>query len=469
MTVNSKARVLALGLLLVSSPLLAQGVDRSPARKRFLRDEIRGANSFIPSAAMRIDKYQKMRASPFTFYRATASVYYRDLESGTIPIPASWKRTGGIDTWLQGDLHLQNLGYFDVDGELRFDLNDFDEAHIGPFTRDLIRFLASIFLAREDLGFAQSDDKAAKRAMDFLKAYQERLEDVKGNKRERKTSLEVKDMHGLVKKQAKKLRDKKSSLTLLEKFTVVSGPLRRFDLTNPKLESMTAGDRAAIAGAWLDYQRGLGALPTRRPGDFKIKDTARRLLSGLGSLGVRKIYVLTEGASASLDDDLIFEVKEQRPPSSNKRSPRPARTGGMAGAIRGMMTKEAERVLKGQSYLLDEVDPYSGILSEGPRSYLVRRISPFKDGFDMADFEKPSQLEDFLEAAARAIASAHARADKDAPGSGISTSFEKAALEAIDVWPKAKTTLVKLARAYAEQVRVDLEIFRELLADGELP
>ncbi|MFL6134875.1 MAG: DUF2252 family protein, partial [Nocardioidaceae bacterium] len=64
-------------------------------------------------------RHGRMIASPFTFYRGTATVMASDL--ATTP-------TAGLEVQLCGDAHLSNFGaYGSPDRELVFDLNDFDE------------------------------------------------------------------------------------------------------------------------------------------------------------------------------------------------------------------------------------------------------------------------------------------------------------------------------------------------------
>src|SRR3954470_16029426 len=91
-------------------------------------------------------KYRKMAMDPFAFYRGTAALFYADVTSGST-LGDDWvdERSGRI--WIHGDLHAENFGtYMNSDGRLVFDVNDFDEAYLGPFTWDLQRFSASLAL-----------------------------------------------------------------------------------------------------------------------------------------------------------------------------------------------------------------------------------------------------------------------------------------------------------------------------------
>ena len=87
-------------------------------------------------------RYQRMRATPFTFLRGAAAVMVEDL-AGT---PAS-----GL--WVQscGDCHLANFGaYASPEGIPVFDVNDFDETLPAPFEWDVKRLAASLALAGQD-------------------------------------------------------------------------------------------------------------------------------------------------------------------------------------------------------------------------------------------------------------------------------------------------------------------------------
>src|SRR5262245_10406135 len=65
------------------------------------------------------EKYRRMRASPFAFFRGAAVVMACDL---------AMQPHTGLSAQLCGDAHVRNLGaYAAPDGRLIFDLNDFDE------------------------------------------------------------------------------------------------------------------------------------------------------------------------------------------------------------------------------------------------------------------------------------------------------------------------------------------------------
>src|SRR5687768_11601570 len=100
-----------------------------------------------PSAFRR--KFRKMAGSAFAFYRGSACLFYADAAAENDPFLD--ERTSRV--WIHGDLHAENFGtYMNSEGILVFNVNDFDEAYVGPFTWDLKRFVASIAL----VGFAKA-------------------------------------------------------------------------------------------------------------------------------------------------------------------------------------------------------------------------------------------------------------------------------------------------------------------------
>src|SRR5690349_8094359 len=103
-------------------------------------------------AAFRV-KFRKMAASAFAFYRGTASLFYHDLSAGQQGQGGPYLDERTSRVWIHGDLHAENFGtYMDAGGRLVFNVNDFDEAYVGPFLWDLKRFVASVAL----IGYAKA-------------------------------------------------------------------------------------------------------------------------------------------------------------------------------------------------------------------------------------------------------------------------------------------------------------------------
>ncbi|MCC5627885.1 DUF2252 domain-containing protein [Nostoc sphaeroides CHAB 2801] len=140
-------------------------------------------------------KMQKMTASPFAFYRGTAHIFYRDIQ--TLP-SSGFVNSSTSAIWLEGDMHLQNLGGMrDSNDNNVFDTTDFDEAYLGPYIWDLRRMAVSILLAARENNLNSSDAQDIVR--NFLDAYLNKMSDFKGTNDELSYRLESGNTNGVVK------------------------------------------------------------------------------------------------------------------------------------------------------------------------------------------------------------------------------------------------------------------------------
>src|SRR5262245_31032622 len=111
------------------------------------------------------EKYKRMRATPFAFFRGAAALMAADL--ATTP-------RAGVMVQLCGDAHVRNLGaYQALDGSLVFDINDFDETIPGPWEWDVKRLATSLILAGEESG--QSSARCEESVRVFMRSYREHL------------------------------------------------------------------------------------------------------------------------------------------------------------------------------------------------------------------------------------------------------------------------------------------------------
>jgi uncharacterized protein (DUF2252 family) len=111
--------------------------------------------SLIP---IRIDR---MVSSPYGFLRGPAVVMAND--------PANLPATR-VTPVICGDAHLRNFGFYaSPERDLVLDLNDFDEAHPGPWEWDLRRLVTSIHVAGRQNGSRESQCEEA--VMSCVAAY----------------------------------------------------------------------------------------------------------------------------------------------------------------------------------------------------------------------------------------------------------------------------------------------------------
>ena len=89
-------------------------------------------------------KHKSMAADSFSFLRAT---FYRWAQLFPLLCPELARATKVLSV---GDLHVENFGTWrDAEGRLIWGINDFDEACPLPYTNDLVRLAASVWLAIE--------------------------------------------------------------------------------------------------------------------------------------------------------------------------------------------------------------------------------------------------------------------------------------------------------------------------------
>jgi uncharacterized protein (DUF2252 family) len=96
--------------------------------------------------ALLAKKYEKMAAGPFAFFRGSCHLFYEDWR-------AAWPEELGSAAFIVGDLHVENFGAFKtLARNLRYDINDFDEALVGYPALDVARLLSSVEVAGRELG-----------------------------------------------------------------------------------------------------------------------------------------------------------------------------------------------------------------------------------------------------------------------------------------------------------------------------
>ncbi|MEE6452346.1 DUF2252 family protein [Gottfriedia acidiceleris] len=201
--------------------------------------------------------------------------------------------------------------------------------------------------------------------------------------------------------------------------------------------------------------------PSKPSTYFTIKDIARRLHSGLESLGVDKFYVLIEGETRSQNDDVLLEVKEQRNPSMFLE-------GSLSQTQCNTFPSHGNRSKTGELADGIKVDNDLGEMNFNNSSYRVQRISPWDETFDAVDFKSKSDVQNFLKYSAMAFAYAHARADKDYNTTYVNYNFEQGVLDAITAWPQFKTTVLQLSENYYNQVLADYTLIEDLRHTGKL-
>lgn len=459
---KSQLLPLLLALLLATSGRLvstafAAPPDRTPGE---LRASIEKRNSFIADPEERARKYQEMCKTPFTFYRATAHLFYEDILSDRIKVPDTWNSRRDLRTWISGDFHFQNAGIEAPNEPLRFELNDFDESCLAPFSWDLIRLAASVYLVKdskdwtvdkeEKLDFMLTDNEADKVVLGFLKRYRGSVESNAVPALSAKEMAEptdaAKPKTGNSFVRGRLNLDPAKRAKKIEKFwgkeTEEGAAKKKFKLSDKgRFAAVPESDVKILDEQWDRYVLSLDPSFVRKAGPnyFKIIDRARRLGSGLGSLGVRKIYLLIEGPTDAADDNIVLEAKECVLPA-------PIEAGLPHGE--GTLDAQGKRVSDAVRAMVANPDPHEGWFNVGRFSYHVTQIAPLADDFKLEDFKTPADFVEYIDWIATALANAHCRAN---------SRFAPAALEVLT--PEMLGEIQKLARQYAEQVLADHKAF----------
>ncbi|MEU1292179.1 DUF2252 domain-containing protein [Streptomyces sp. NPDC005840] len=408
-------------------------------------------------AAFRV-KFRKMAASAFAFYRGTACLFYHDLEAERRGGPFQDERTSRV--WIHGDLHAENFGtYMDSNGRLVFNVNDFDEAYVGPFTWDLKRFAASIAL----VGYAKalSDDQITELVEVYAGAYRERIHALAtGAKSDEVPPFTLDTAQGPL---LDALRDARSltRFSLLESMTEIRDFERRFAPGGGSVE-LDAATRYKVLAAFDGYLETLPDTSLARPDSYRVKDVVGRRGIGIGSAGLPSYNILLEGSSDALENDVVIYIKQAQTPAVSRHL--------TDRRVRDYFQHEGHRTVISQRALQAHADPWLGWTELGGAGQLVAEVSPYAVDLDWGDIDDPEEIATVVADLGRATAAMHAAADDQSGESLVPFSTERAIDAAIaadeDGFPDLMTDF---AHAYGARARADHQIFVDLFRNGRIP
>ncbi|MFJ6247575.1 MULTISPECIES: DUF2252 domain-containing protein [unclassified Streptomyces] len=407
-------------------------------------------------AAFRV-KFRKMAGSAFAFYRGTACLFYADLEQEAHGGPYLDERTGRV--WIHGDLHAENFGtYMDANGRLVFNVNDFDEAYVGPFTWDLKRLAASLAL----IGYAKalSDGQITGLVRICAAAYRERIHVLAAGGEDEAPGFTLETADGPLLAALRTAR----SLTrfgLLDSMTEIRDFERRFSAGRGTIE-LDAATRREVLTAFDAY---LGTLPESslvRPGSHRVKDVVGRRGIGIGSAGLPSYNVLLEGNSDALENDVVIYLKQAQTPAVSRHV--------TDAAVREYFRHEGHRTVISQRALQAHADPWLGWTELGGAGQLVAEVSPYAVDLDWSDIDDPAEIAATVADLGRATATMHAAADDSSGHSLVPFSTERAIDAAIGADGEGfAESLVDFAHSYGARARADHQIFVDLFRNDRIP
>jgi uncharacterized protein (DUF2252 family) len=398
-----------------------------------------------------------MIESPFAFFRGTNHLFWSDLAGDPRFLEFGSAQTR---TWLQGDLHADNFGSFDDDdAQVVYDLNDFDETVIADYQWDVWRMAVSLVLiADQNGGFS---DTELDNVLDlFSESYLDSIASYRGTDQELGRQFMRTNTYGLLDDFLAEVESENTRVSMLDEWTVLSGGVRIFDLSNPELDPVSSSVRSQIASQMSSYKATTAGNLATIPGYFNVKDVAVRLDAGLGSLGTPRYYVLIKGATSSQSNDRILDIKRQGAPSAYPYLSTQERA-----LLSQAALNDAARAVEGYRALVADADDHLGRMTLYDGVYSVRERSPFKDTFPSGDLDTENRFSNLAEQWGAILATAHARADKDFRADLISYSFDAQVDDLTDGFHSEFRALVReIASEYEQQVQADFAAFDSYVA-----
>jgi len=403
-------------------------------------------------------RYGRMLVSPFTFYRGAAKIMAQDLSA----LPRS-----GLDVQLCGDAHLSNFGGFaSPDRSLVFDLNDFDEALLGPFEWDVKRLAASFEICGRDRGFEEAVRRSSVLAV--VRSYREAMRgfaamgdlavwysriDVATISDQLRQSNDKRQAKTVARAEAKART--KDSLKAMSRLTdevdgelrIVSDPPLVVPIDELVADLPVAEVKAELTTLFRKYRSSLQRDRRKLLEGYRMVDLARKVV-GVGSVGTRAWIVLLLGRDA--DDPLFLQVKEA------ETSVLEAHLG------RSKFKNHGQRVVEGQRLMQSASDIFLGwiratqTLDGVTRDYYVRQLWDWKVSVDL-EAVLPRGLELYAETCGWTLARAHARSgDRIAMGAylGKGETFDRA--------------IAEFAREYADVNERDYEALADAVRTGRI-
>ncbi|MCR2785066.1 DUF2252 domain-containing protein [Microbacterium sp. zg.B96] len=408
-------------------------------------------------------RYERMRASPFAFYRGGALLMASDLATTD---------NSGLTVQLCGDAHLSNFGLFgSAERRLVFDINDFDETLPGPFEWDVKRLVTSFEIAGRHRGFSDSERRATLYAAvagyreqmatsaraSVLDAWYDTLDAERVQawlrdelEAERAKKRQMKGFESIVAKA--RGRDRMRAFAKLVsteggRMRIVADPpliVPVEDIVGGRLSA--ADTEARMQEVLAAYQRTL--LVDRHPlSEYVYVHMARKVV-GVGSVGTRAWILLLTGRD---DSDPLFLQAKQAQASVLERFLGPSE-----------FPSHGERVVRGQRMMQASSDIFlgwqPGFAGDGglERDYYIRQLQDWKGSLD-PEVMVPRGAMLYAQVCGSALARAHARSGdrvQIAAYLGDSRVFDEA--------------IADFAEAYADQNEADYRAFVDALDTGLL-
>lgn len=397
-------------------------------------------------------KFRKMAASPFAFYRGSACLFYADLSGELADDAFLDDLTRRV--WIHGDLHAENFGtYMNSSGRLVFNVNDFDEAYVGPYIWDLKRFVASVAL----IGYAKalSDDVISELVREFAGSYLHELGAIAQGGDDAIGSLTLETTTGVLHRVLQTAR-LNTRVSLLDEETTIENFERRFAVADNR-HPVDDATRDAVLAAYEEY---LATLPLPlNPIEHHVKDVVLRHGIGIGSAGLPSYNLLLEGHTQALENDVILYMKQAQVPAVARYIDDEK--------VHGYFRHQGHRTAESQRALQAYADSWLGYATLNGVGQLVAEVSPYSADLDWSDVNEPVEIASVITDLGRAVARMHSVADDESSHDLVDFSTEEAIVAAIGGADDEFTALlVDFAHTYGARARQDHQLFVDLFRNG---
>ena len=400
-------------------------------------------------------KYRKMALDPHAFYRGSACVFYNDVTQEK----DDWSKHGAEHIWIHGDLHVENFGtYLNSEGRLTFDVNDFDEAYLGPFIWDLQRFAASLAL----IGWQKALPVESVRKLigRYLRSYLAQVDHFAGTDDDNDFALDLNSAEGPILKALESARRLRRA-DLLDEVTVLTKGVRRF-ADHDDVRRLGRKERAEVVSAFRDY---LDTIPDHKRFDrslfYELRDVVGKSGFGIGSAGLPAYNVLVEGYSQALDNDVVLSMKQANVPAVSRFVD--------TSEVDAYFEHEGHRTAVSQRALQVHTDPLLGHTRIGGVGYVVSEVSPYEVDLDWTDLNEPKDIQLVVDLLGRATAKIHCASDEDSEQDLVDIQVEAAIVDSLKGRRREfGDWLCDWGIDYAQRARADHILFVDAFREGRM-
>jgi uncharacterized protein (DUF2252 family) len=373
-------------------------------------------------------RHERMRASPFGFYRGAAAVQAADLAG--LPLT-------GLHVQACGDAHLANFGaYASPERNIVFDVNDFDETLSGAWEWDVLRLAASVELVARAraLGARRANETVLAAVSTYRNAVAEFA---------RLSPLDVWFRHIDLANAARTfasrrqikpaLREAKlrTAEHLLPKIT--AGAPAQFIDEPPTFRrvGVDSGEAGHAANVLASYRASLPPHVRMLFDRFELRDVALKVV-GVGSVGTRCFAALL---LSERNEPLLLQLKEAEASVWE------------AAGDRRRSTQHGRRVVEGQHLIQAASDIFLGWTSSNGIDYYVRQLRNMNASVALGRLG-PQDLLRYVRLCAWTLAHGHARSGDPVALAGY--------LGKNDVFDRS---VAAFARTYADLTEADHRAF----------